>query len=146
MSAAGPQALVGSELVATTAAWHVHRGRRTAGALHLWLSLAPGGVLRIGPLGNGVLSYVAAEPYASRSLDEHTDIVVEAGSPEALAERSGQRIERVTGLKHTIFGSDVGLVFHFADGAVAMVNIEDELVFGPWPSDTWADARVTEAP
>jgi hypothetical protein len=140
----GPQSLVGAELAGTTAAWHEHRGRRTAGALHLWLTLGSGGVLRIGPLGNGILSYAALEPYPSRALDEHTTIVVEDGSPDELAQRVGQRIERVTGLTHAIFGSDVGLVLHFADGAVALVNVEDELVFGPWPSADWAAARVAE--
>jgi hypothetical protein len=136
---------VGAELAGTTAAWHEHRGRRTAGALHLWLTLGSGAVLRIGPLGNGILSYAAAPPYPGRALDAHTDIVVEDGSPEVLARRVGQRVERVTGLSHAIFGSDVGLVLHFVDGAVALVNVEDELVFGPWPSATWASARVTEA-
>ncbi len=77
-----------------------------------------------------------------------TLLILKQGVEEELGwdpvERFDQRIERVGPLRQDPPGIEVGVVLHFDAAAVAVANLGDEWIVGPWPSDAWSDVDVAE--
>jgi len=112
--------------------------------MHVWLIVEGQGTYRLHTSGDGSLDVSAGVPHEDYHMEPHGEVAVEPGTPLPLGERVGQRIEGVSWLRQDPPGTEVGVVLHFAVGAVAVANLGDDLVVAAWPADAWSAAGVAE--
>ncbi|MDX6256299.1 MAG: hypothetical protein QOJ11_2633 [Frankiales bacterium] len=115
----------------------------------VWLSVDTLGWVMLQTPGRGGIACLLSDPGDSFNMPEldgrievERDVAV-----TAFAQHLGQSVQRVTPLwtRHPS-GKRIsaGFVAHYRDGAVAVVDIGDELLIDSWPSPPLVDAGLVD--
>lgn len=134
-----PHELLGSTLRSVTAAWHVFRGKRGGGPVHVWFHLDPVGAVKVHTPGRGGIELSVEAPYDAYDMADSGAVVVErAEGALGVSDLVGKRLQEV----ETVVGPDgdeVGVVFRFGSRELAVIENGDEILVVPWPDNGWAE-------
>ncbi len=132
-----PDALTGGTIERLAASWYVHDGERGLQPLAVWLSVDILGWVALHTPGRGGIACLLEAPGQSYDMPElraRVEVEIEVQTT-AFAEHLGQPIQRVEPAywEHPS-GTRIsaGFVAHYPHGAVAVVDVGDELLIDKW--------------
>ncbi|MFJ2868225.1 hypothetical protein [Kitasatospora sp. NPDC087314] len=121
--------LVGKRLLQVTTSWH-HYQEAEPSLLHMWLHMDGLGPVRFHTPGDG-LSMEIDQPHGPYDMDEYGHTTVEDDLPGfPMTWFIGQQILSVREIRyqHGNYDFAVGITAQFANGAIRILNLADEIV------------------
>jgi hypothetical protein len=134
-----PTALAGTTIERIAASWYVDAGSRHPQPTTVWLSVDALGWVALRTPGRGGIACSLEPPsgsYEMPELDGRIEVELDV-AVTAFAQHLGEPIQRVTPTWWTHPSGariSAGFVVHYLKGAVAVVDIGDELLVDAWPS------------